>query len=504
MLEDGQQAATVRDYGRILWRRKWIVLLVACLATGVAVYLSQRQAPVYQASADVLLRHDNLAGTLTGVGETTGGATDPRRVSQTQADLARVRPLAAEVVRAAEAPMTALELLRSSSVTAKTNSDILRFSVENEDRALATRLATAYARGYTNFRRRLDTSAIERARSEAQSRLNELEAAGRTASALYANLDEKVQLLNTMAALQTSNAYLVEPADAADQISPLPVRTGLLALTLSLILGVGLAFLYETLDTRIRSADEIATRLGLPQLARIPAPRRQFSKKNRLVTIDAPNSADAEAFRILRTNLEFVDVDRQAKMIMLTSAVEGEGKSTTAANLAVTLARSGRRVVLVDLDTRRPFLHEFFGLGREDGLTRVVLGYSSLEDGLQRVAVTSESLRKPAGESRNGAGRVDGVLEVLPLGPTPPNPGEFAASKALSGVMQSLRERADVVLIDAPPLLGIGDALVLTLAGRRTDPGDAPAYVATLNAGRASQAPRGLPRPSVRLRVDGR
>ena len=292
--------------------------------------------------------------------------------------------------------MTAAELLRDSSVTTKTNSDILTFSVESEDPALATRLATAYARGYTSFRRRLDTSAIERARSEAQGRLAELEAAGETGSALYASLDEKVQLLNTMAALQTSNAYLVEPADAADQISPRPVRTGLLALTLSLILGVGLAFLYETLDTRVRSAEEIATRLGLPLLARIPAPSRKISKKNRLVTIDDPNSANAEAFRILRTNLDFVDLDRQARMIMVTSAVEGEGKSTTAANLAVTLARSGRRVVLVDLDTRRPFLHVFFGVPGEEGLTRVALGHMQLETALHRVALT------PASESESG------------------------------------------------------------------------------------------------------
>ncbi len=188
--------------------------------------------------------------------------------------------------------MTARELLRNSSVTSKANSDILTFSVESEDRALATRLATAYARGYTDFRRRLDTSAIERARSEAKARLNQLEASGQGGSALYANLDEKLQLLNTMAALQTSNAFLVEPADRASQISPQLVRTVLLALTLSLILGVGLAFLFETLDTRVRSADEIATRLGLPQLARIPAPRRKLSKKNGLVTLEEPNSAE--------------------------------------------------------------------------------------------------------------------------------------------------------------------------------------------------------------------
>ena len=459
--DDWHQVSTLRDYAHVLWRRKWIVVLVVSLATGIAAYVSQRQEPVYMASADVLLRQDNLAGTLTGVAE-TGSRADPARVSQTQADLARVRPLAAQVVRATGVTMTAAELLRNSSVTPKTNSDILTFSVESEDPALATRLATAYAREYTSFRRRLDTSAIERARSEAQGRLAELEAAGETRSALYASLDEKVQLLNTMAALQTSNAYLVEPADAADQISPRPVRTGLLALTLSLILGVGLAFLSETLDTRVRSAEEIATRLGLPLLARLPAPRRKLRKNNRLVAIDEPKSSNAEAFRILRTNLDFVDLDRQARMIMVTSAIEGEGKSTTAANLAVTLARSGRQVVLVDLDTRRPFLYVFFGLRHETGLTRVALGHIQLEDALKRVAFTRDSQGDLSDPSGNGTGKVDGVLEVLPLGPVPPNPGEFAASAALAGILESLRERADLVLIDAPPLLGLGDALVLS------------------------------------------
>jgi polysaccharide biosynthesis transport protein len=452
----------LRDYKRILWRRKWLVLFIAALTTGVAVYLSQRQEPVYKASADVLLRHDNLAGTLTGVDDTSGARADPARVSRTQADLARVRPLAARVVRRISPLMTVDEFIDSSSVTPRTNSDILTFSVESEDSALARLLATAYAREYTLFRRELDTAAIQRARSEAQTRLEQLEAAGRTESELYLSLDEKVQLLNTLAALQTSNAYVVEPADAAPQVSPNPRRNGALALTLGLIFGVGLAFLRETLDTRVRSAEEIATRLELPLLARLSAPTRKLRKENRLVAVEDPTSANAEAFRILKTNLDFVDMDRAAQMILVTSAIEGEGKSTTASNLAVTLARSGRRVILVDLDTRRPFLHMFFGLLRDAGLTRVALGDMELRTALRPVALTHKSASDLSDPSGNGTGRVHGVLEVLPLGPIPPNPGEFAASATLASVLRSLRERADVVLIDAPPLLGIGDALVLS------------------------------------------
>jgi receptor protein-tyrosine kinase len=435
--------------------------VVVAIAVASALVASDRQKPVYEASSAVLLRHDNFAGILTGVPE-SGATVDAVREIQTQADLARVPPLAAEVSRVTGIPITAAELLDSSSVTPKTNSDLLTFSVRNGEPALATRLATAYAREYTVYRRQLDTAAIDRARSEAESRIAALEATGNAQPALYSTLVEKLQLLNTMAALQTSNAYLVRPAGAAAQIAPRPVRNMVLALALGLMLGVGLAFLRETLDTRVRSAEEISARLGLPLLGRLRAPPRKVRSKNHLVTLDDPNSPNAEAFRVLRTNLEFVNLDRQARTIMLTSAVEGEGKSTTAANLAVTLARSGRRVLLVDLDTRRPFIHRFFDLPRDDGLTRVALGHISLDAALRRVALTHSSGNDALSSNGNGSGVIAGVLDVLTSGPLPPNPGEFAASKALADILRTLRERAEIVLVDAPPLLHLGDALALS------------------------------------------
>ena len=401
--DEAHDVSTLRDYAGVLWRRKWIVLLVVVLAVAAAFIASERQKPVYEASAAVLLRHDNLAGVLTGVPD-SGGAEDAVRVTQTQADLARVPPLAAQVVRVTGVQMTAAELLHSSRVTPKTNSDLLTFSVRNGVPALATQLATAYAREYTVYRRQLDTAAIVRARDEAENRIAELAAAGNTQLPLYSTLVEKVQLLNTMAALQTSNAYLVRPADSADQVLPQPARNMALALGLGLILGVGLAFLREMLETRVRSADEISARLGLPLLGRLRAPPKKVRSINHLVVLDAPNSPDAEAFRVLRTNLDFVNLDRQARTIMLTSAVEGEGKSTTAANLAVTLARSGRRVLLVDLDTRRPFIHRFFDLPQELGLTRVALGHVELDSALTRVPLAQSSQNDPFRSSGNGAG----------------------------------------------------------------------------------------------------
>ena len=134
------------------------------------------------------------------------------------------------------------------------------------------------------------------------------------------------------------------------------------------MLGIGLAFLREALDTRVRSADEVGEKLGLPLLARVPEPPRKLRNSNRLVMQADPHGAQAEAFRTLRTNIEFVNLDVHARTIMITSAIQSEGKSTTAANLAIAFARMGKRVALVDLDLRRPFLDKFFDFGDRPGL----------------------------------------------------------------------------------------------------------------------------------------
>ena len=228
----------------------------------------------------------------------------------------------------------------------------------------------------------------------------------------------------------------------------------------------------------MRSAQEIGERLGgLPLLARVATPSKKLRAENHLVMLDDPTGVQAETFRMLRTNLDFVTLDRDVRTIMVTSAVEQEGKSTTIANLAVALARAGQRVVLVDLDLRRPFLDKFFGL-TGPGITQVALGHASLDEALARVAVADPDPR-PARRTRqlnlnaggnghgNGNGNglsksVKGVLEVLPAGPIPPDPGEFVGRPALSEILAHLRERADIVLIDSPPVLHVGDAMTLS------------------------------------------
>ena len=154
-----------------------------------------------------------------------------------------------------------------------------------------------------------------------------------------------------------------------------------------------IAFLWETLDKRVRTEEEIERRLGLPLLSRLPEPARGAEKEARLTMIHDPQDAYAEAVRRLRTNLEFANVDRDARVIMVTSAVEREGKSTTIANLAVALARSGRNVALVDLDLRQPVLAKYFELQGQPGITDVVLERADLQTTITPIRLPDSRLR---------------------------------------------------------------------------------------------------------------
>jgi non-specific protein-tyrosine kinase len=184
--------------------------------------------------------------------------------------------------------------------------------------------------------------------------------------------------------------------------------------------------------------------------------------------LEEPASARAEAFRMLRANLDSITLERGVRTIMITSALEQEGKSTTVANLAVAFARAGKRVVLVDLNLRRPVLARFFDLDGP-GLTQVALGHAPLEQALTRIAITDPpgprrrlALRRGGNQTANVTTELLGLLEVLPSGPIPPDPGEFVSSPGLAKTLSVLRERADVVLVDAPQALNVGDVVSLS------------------------------------------
>jgi polysaccharide biosynthesis transport protein len=469
-------AATLRDYLHIVRRQRWIILQAVVLVPVLALLYSWHQSPGYQASSQVLLSGQELQNALTGVQTPSSSASDQTLVA-TQAQLAHIPEIARRTI--AKLGLTATTPQRFLSdcwVTSSSSTDLLTFTCGGTDRGLVTRMVNEYSNQYTNYRRQLDTNALETARRSVAAKVQQLEAAG-NASALYNTLVAREQQLQTMEQLQTSNATVVKVADGAVQVSPRTTRNGVLGLLLGIVLGLGLAFLRETLDTRVRNAQEIGDRLGLPLLGRVPEPPKHLRVEDRLSMIDEPSGLHAEAFRVLRTNVEFSVIDSSVRSIMISSAVEQEGKSTTIANLAVALARGGQTVALVDLDLRRPYMDKFFDLGGRPGITQVALGRATLDEALVEVAIAPMKPHSLSGRYElssmsghgNGNGNGNGTgnghggrLMVLGSGPIPPDPGEFVSSHALTSVLLQLQEKAEVILVDAPPLLRVGDAMVLS------------------------------------------
>jgi succinoglycan biosynthesis transport protein ExoP len=452
-------ATSLRDYLRVASRRKWVIAQAIILLPAVAVGLSLHQRKMYRASAEVLLATQNVANQLNGINDPTL-SQDADRHAQTQADLARVPTVARQTLVLAGLKRSVDGFLNHSSATAKTNADLLELSVEDHRPDVARRLATAYAQAFSHYRAQLDTAPYLNAKDRANTQLRDIAAANGKASRTYEELLGKRDQLDQMIALLTQNAVPVQVPDHATQVQPRPVRNGILGLVLGIVLGVALAFLREALDTRVRSAEEIEERLGVPLLARIPEPPRRVRKGDKLVMLEEPHGSQAETFRLLRTNLDFVRLLKHPRTILVTSALEREGKSTTASNLAIALARSGQRVALVDLDLRKPSLGRFFDLRGRPGVTQLALRQAEVADALVPLAFASPR----GGASDNGNGHLinPGELVVIGSGPLPPNPGEFVGSSAIAVVLEELRKLCDTVLIDTPPALHVGDAISLS------------------------------------------
>jgi succinoglycan biosynthesis transport protein ExoP len=463
---------TLSDYLRVLRRRWWLVLLVTLAVPAAAYYFSTKQEKLYTASAEVLVSNQNPLPTSLVGDQGTNDSLDAARNLDTLARVAEVRTVALRTVQSLSVTsITPAALLRETTVTADSNSDILTFKVTNGSPDLAVRLANGYAQQFINYRTSLQTAVIDNALTGLSARIKALKHALKGQSAQNRSvivgqqlgvLLSKQQDLQSARALQGGNLLIVQSATSASQTQPKTAWNVALGALLGLVLGVGLAFLANALDNRARSAQEVADALGMALLARVPEPPRRLRKRNRLAMLnDRPGEA-GEAYRKLRTNFDFANLTASARTVLVTSAVEKEGKSTTAANLAIAMARGGKRVVLVDLDLRRPILAEFFGLEGRPGITEAVLGRVSLSQALAKVGLPGISQRDPATTNGNAAAAGHGCLQVLPAGTVPPDPAEFVGTRGLAEMLLQLRELADVVLVDTPPLLPVSDAMTLS------------------------------------------
>ena len=463
----------LRDYLQVLRRRRFLIAFSVAVVVAVALTLSYLQTPKYAASSKLLLRPRSSQSVFKSDTQTY---VDPVRSVQTEIEVIGTEPVQ-DLVREkiGSAPRV--------QVNSVGQTDLITLRAVSTSAPRAALVANAYANAYIDFRRKQAFDQFSAASEEIQTKITQIQqqidslgsttanlppcvsptatpdactqrtAAEATVNARRTTLlaqfglfQQTLDQLGVDSTLASGAAELVTPASTpAEPFSPAPRRNAILGIALGLLFGVGLAFLVEYLDDSIRSKEDLERAIpGLGVVGLIPQVTDWKARdKSRVVSISDPVSPVAEAYRILRTSIQFLSIDRQTKVIQVTSANAQEGKTTTLSNLAVAFANSGLRTVIVCCDLRRPRLHQFFGLDNAVGFTSVLLGNVALSKALQPVP----------GQDR---------LLVLASGPLPPNPAELLSSARATDVLRNLASQADIVLIDCPPVLPVTDSIVLS------------------------------------------
>lgn len=273
--------------------------------------------------------------------------------------------------------------------------------------------------------------------------LNQLQATLNLYQNIYVNLLNNLEQVRLAKAQNTPNVVQVEPAIVPqDPISPRPLQTAAMAGAVGLMLAAGIAFLVEYLDDTLKTMEDVEQALGLPVVGYIAQIQYESGSEESLYVTRQPRSPVSEAFRLLRTNLEFAGVDRPIRRLLVTSTAPGEGKTTISVNLAAIIAQGGKRVVLADTDLRRPRIHRFLGVSNKLGLTDLFRG-----------GVTVDMVAQKMDEQV-------GKVSVLTSGSLPPNPTELLGSARMEQILQEAGREADMIILDSPPSL-VADVQVL-------------------------------------------
>ncbi|GHH76494.1 polysaccharide biosynthesis tyrosine autokinase [Promicromonospora soli] len=386
------------DYVRIA-RKRWAFIVAPALACLLVVLAySYSQPPLYTAQSLVFVSFSSAQTTT----ELNAGATYVQRQVVSYTNLVGAERVLDPVVEelGLDTGTTALR----KRVTAESPADtvLIQISATDEEPVLAAKISDAVAQ----------------------------------------NLAKEVAELETPVGEETSPVRLEVVRNAVVPTAPSAPNIRLnvaIALITGLMLGAGLAALREILDTRVRSEEEVAALTDTAVVGRIPLD--ESAQDHPLVVQSSPHHARSEAFRRLRTNLQFLDLEGGPQAIVVVSSVPNEGKSTTAINLAITLADADARVLLIDADLRRPSIANYLGIEGSVGLTTVLIHRAELQDVVQ-----------PWGSAG---------LFVVPSGAVPPNPAELVGSRRMAKLIEQVREQYDYVIIDTPPLLPVTDAALM-------------------------------------------
>jgi tyrosine-protein kinase len=389
----------LRDYWTTVRRRWRVVVAVLAVTVGAAAFITWQATPMYSSSARLFVATSESDATQA----YQGNLFATQRVESYADIVPKSRKLAEQVVDDlgdGSDPDVVRSQVKATVVPDTVN---LEITATDADPVRARDIAQAYAEALSDLVATLETPE------------------GKSNALIKAEIVDDAHV-------------------STSPVSPQPVRNLGLGLVLGLLLGVGLAVVRELLDTSISSTEDVAQVTPAPVLGRITSD--PTAVREPVDTSLAGTSSWSEAFRVLRTNLQYIEVDNDQKVFVITSAVPEEGKSTTAVHLAVTLALTHQKVALVECDLRRPLIAKRLDIDGAVGTTSVLIGQVSLREAMQSYGDTG--------------------LKVLACGPIPPNPSELLQSKAMETMLAQLRAEYDIVLLDAPPLLPVTDAALLS------------------------------------------
>ncbi|WP_216695765.1 polysaccharide biosynthesis tyrosine autokinase [Dietzia psychralcaliphila] len=392
----------LRDLLSVL-RARWIVIVAATLLGGLlALGMSLLTTPTYQARVQFYV---TVAAGDSAAAAYQGSLGAQQRV-QSYAELVKSTDIAQQVVAATGVDLPASQVAAETTATADANTVLLNLTVTHADPQRALQLAEGFGEVLPVV-------------------INILETPDGGGPALA-----KLTVVNP-------------PTLPTAPVAPNTEQNVAIGLVLGLLAGVGLVLLINTLDRRIKSKEQLEELTARPVVGSIPFRKSEDKEEGaeHLVPFREGHSPAAEAFRRLRTNLQFLNVDNPPRVIVLTSSVATEGKSETAINLSLALAESGNRVILVEADLRRPLVVSYMSMPDKVGLTNILSGQAGFEDVVQET-------------------RHDGV-DLLACGPLPPNPSELLASEMARHLIDELRRTYDYVIIDSPPLLPVTDGALL-------------------------------------------
>jgi len=457
----------LREYLVILRKWAWLIVLGVVLASGTAFLVSKSTTPIYRASTTLLISQAREPA-LT---DYTSILTS-ERLAKTYSELLKKRPVLEVVIANLSLGLDVEELAGKVDVRSVRDTQLIEVSVEDADPSLAARIANEIPTVFIERNEAIQSERFSASKEslsqqmeelsseieQTQERIRQLQAASSRGSqeeiarlednlALYR--DSYSSLLRSYEEIRVAEGKSLdtlvvwEPAVVPKgPVSPRTLLNTALAGTVGAMLAVGVVFLIEYLDDTIKTPDDAQRELALPTLGTISRIARVKSLRDSLITFKHPRSSVSEAYRVLRTNIQFSTVGNPASALLVTSAAPLEGKTTTAANLAVVMAQAGKTVILVDTDLRRPALHDMFDLRREPGLTDLLVAERLR---LNRLLIKTH---------------IDG-LRLLPSGTLPPNPAELLGSEGMKRLLAQLEEEAEVVILDSPPVLAVADASIL-------------------------------------------